>query len=276
MTAALVHDVESTAPVAPVPAARHRAVVGSADRTMQVPADVRSVVRLLGLAGTVILLVGVVFVGLSPLLRAVTGDGHDVDTLTKLLNPDGEANVWAWYNATLLTLLAVVFAVDAMRRRAAGLPFLVQGVMAAVAGYLSLDEIAQLHEKLERPGDLLGLGWTWGWVVLAAPIAVVVGAGLLWLARRLDRTIRRRLVVAGAVYLTGALGLEAIGGVMVKLWHPAFTSPIYLSEVFVEEWLEMTGILIALGAALSAMALDRAVATVDRSMAAGVRGTTAD
>src|SRR4051812_26248201 len=219
MTAAPVRDAGTVAPVTPVPVAQHRALVTSTERALPVPAEVRSVVRRLGLAGTAILLVGVVTVGLSPMLRAVTGDAHDVGTMTTLLNPDGEANIWAWYNATLLTLLAVVFAVDAMRRRGAALPSLPQGVMAAVAGYLSLDENAQLHEKLERPGDLLGLTWTWGWVVLAAPLAVAVGAGLLWLTRRLDGATRRRLVLAGVIYLAGALVLEAIGGVMVKAWH---------------------------------------------------------
>ena len=81
----------------------------------------------------------------------------------------------------------------------------------------------------------------------------VLGAGLLWLARGIDRALRRRLVLAGAVFLTGAVGLEAVGAAyaLASEGGNPWRTGRYLLLVAAEEALEMLGALLAFGAVLA-------------------------
>lgn len=213
----------------------------------------RRLTRVLGLAGLGVLALGAVLLlpaGLLPpgsVRRLLEGMGGQ-------FWGDGEGNVWAWYNTVLLALLATAFAAHALLLRATRRPAGALWVLAAAATYLSVDESAQLHEKLDAFGDAIGERLTYPWLVLGVPIALLAAIVLLRVTRALDVTTRRLLIRAGLVYVLGAVGFEFIGGVLVEeLQFPVFSAP-YIAEVLVEESLEMTGVLIALYAALAAIA----------------------
>ena len=85
-----------------------------------------------------------------------------------------------------------------------------------VAGFLallSLDEAASIHERL---GVLFGSdgggGLTYAWVLPGAALLAVVMVPFTGFLRRLDATLRRQLVSATAVFLSGGLVVEAIAG----------------------------------------------------------------
>jgi hypothetical protein len=162
--------------------------------------------------------------------------------LRNFLHVNGEANLPTWWNATLL--LAVAFCAlaariqerDPARRRA--------WLLVAVAGLLmSLDEVTSLHERLS--GLVLSIGITprtFPWLI---PGVFIAAAGFLLLVRvgrALPRPARRLLLLALTGYAAGAIGVEAINGVLrgERLY--------YVMGTTVEETLEMAACILAIGA----------------------------
>jgi hypothetical protein len=143
------------------------------------------------------------------------GFGHDrVFGLSSLLDLNGEANVPAWYSGCLLFADAVAAAIVGVRlggRR--GVRWL---AIAAWMTAMSLDEIAAIHERLTVPAHYLGpLGpihnVTWvfaGMLVTGAVVGLFLRSVLA-----MPAPIRRGVLLAGAIYVGGALGMEALGGV---------------------------------------------------------------
>ena len=196
----------------------------------------------IGWVGASLLILGLTLQILTVLLATdqVPGEG--------VLDPDGEANVWAWYSALAISVLALSFAVHALVRRGSGRPWLPHATLAAVVLYLSVDEASGLHERL---GALGPSGLAYPWLAVGVPLAVVVGIGLLRVARGIDPTMRRRLLVAGVVYLMGAIGMEALQEVFFELSGPSHSmlfDVLLKTIVAVEEGLEVAGVLLALRA----------------------------
>jgi hypothetical protein len=86
------------------------------------------------------------------------------------------------------------------------------------------------------------------WVVPGAALACVVGLVLLRRLRAQPVEVRRRLVVAGAVYLTGALVLETVSGQVLRVYGAG--GKAYTLVTSVEEGLEMAGASLLLAALL--------------------------
>ena len=80
-----------------------------------------------------------------------------------------------------------------------------------------LSDLTNERDELKRELDALKTTSNHQWVLIAVPIAVAVGLLLLWLARALDPVLRRRLLIAGIVFLAGAVGGEVVGGLIVKV-----------------------------------------------------------
>ena len=119
--------------------------------------------------------------------------------------------------------------------------------------FLSVDESVSIHERIiEVIRD--------HWVGSSLPphyLTAIIGytaAGLLLLTynqftRHLSSQDRLRFVVAGAIFITGAFGFEAIGGYVDS--HPGqWSRGLYYTEVVIEESMEMIGILLFVRALL--------------------------
>ncbi|TFD68057.1 hypothetical protein [Cryobacterium ruanii] len=221
--------------------------------------------RLLWIAAgilAVMLLGGLVSHYLRENIAITTPGWPGLSALASLLYADGEANLWAWASGLLLASIALCLAAVGFAARNEGEISAPYFVLAVVAVELSADEIAQLHEKLARFD--LGNRFTFAWLTVGVPLAVLVGLIVLWIARRLERRLRLRLIFAGAIYLFGAVGFEAIGGMVVggRLDDLSRASWPYHLLVGIEEGLEVTGALLALAAVLSALIIERTAAGV--------------
>ena len=140
--------------------------------------------------------------------------GHDVIFgFVRLFSLNQEGNVPAWYSSVLLLTGACVAglvgaATDGAHARGW------KGI-ALVMAFFSLDEIASFHERLAIPREYAGplasvRDNTWIFVGV-----VVVGALVLVFLRTVLASpppIRRAVLVAGAIYAGGALGMETLGG----------------------------------------------------------------
>jgi hypothetical protein len=162
------------------------------------------------------------------------------------LNMNGEANFPAWWNAALLLMVAFcafaarVQETDRARRRA--------WLLVAVAGLsMSMDEITGLHERLGAPVRSAGIDPpTFAWLIPGVVIAAGGFVLLVRVGRALPRPARGPLLLALTVYAAGAIGVEALNGVLheVRMLY-------YWVGTTVEESLEMAACILAIGAVIN-------------------------
>jgi hypothetical protein len=136
-------------------------------------------------------------------------------------------------------------------------------VLAVAFGYLSIDEMTEVHEQAITPlKQLFALDGvlSFSWIVLAVPLTAVFGLLMVGYLRALPRRFRRAFLLAGALYVGGAAGVEMIGAL---LWSRGdLISTAYVLSVTVEEGLEMVSIVIF----LRAVTLLRLSTTVDPAL----------
>lgn len=170
--------------------------------------------------------------------------GHDYQWGFRFqFNVAHEGNIPAWCSSAALLvatcLLALIGAVKYRRRDAFAAHWL---VLAGMFLYLSMDEASQLHEMSERLFDrphLSGL-FFYPWVIVGTSAVLMIGLAYLKFLLHLPPEIRRIVLTAGAIFVGGALGVEAISGRYDEL-H-GFDNLTYHLIVGIEEGCEMAGI----------------------------------
>lgn len=159
-----------------------------------------------------------------------------VEALLELLSLSFEANLPTWYAAALLlgcglSMIGIAGVGESANRR----HWL---ALSAIFFYISLDEVAQLHERL---GGLVGGSGVlyFDWVVPASVIVALLGVAFLPFLFRLEALERRRFVIAGIIYVCGALAMELpLGYVAESRGDDNLT---YALIDWVEESLELAG-----------------------------------
>jgi len=175
--------------------------------------------------------------------------GHDqLLGLNFLFDLDEERNLPSTYSAVailaaacLLVLTGGLYRMQAIRGAWSWF------FLASVFLFLAVDESFSLHEKLalpirdllqnDRPGHL-------NWVLGGFTFLAVVAAFSLRFVFRLDRRPRWLMLGAGFLFVSGALGVEMLGGLRLqeRVGSLANPDPIYFLAVAIEESLEMLGI----------------------------------
>lgn len=168
-------------------------------------------------------------------------DGFNRLLLT--FDTDLEANVPAWFSTALLLSSALLLWGTAKEAAARGDRWTRHwGVLALALAYISLDELSQLHElAIPQVDALLGTRGvlTFGWVIIAAPLVLVFAALYVGFLRALPRRTAVLFLLAGAVYVGGALGVELVGGWIYDEMGPETVA--YVLATSVEELGEMLG-----------------------------------
>ncbi len=245
----------------------------------------RAVLVLLVILAVLIALHGVVAIGhLAFHLR--------LGAMTKLFDVDIEANVPTLFNVLLFLVVAALFLMAGNMHTGRGRwPWY---LMAAIMAFLGMDEGSQVHERfMNFTLRLLGDGemriGQMGWLFYAWTIPYLVGAAALlvlllpWLMR-IEARLRNGLLLAGAIYVLGAAGMEAFGGktaerLLVDMrppesyaWLPCdvyvasdcflYADAGYVAIYTIEETLEMTGLILCIGVMLRLLARHRVEWTV--------------
>jgi hypothetical protein len=177
------------------------------------------------------------------------GFGHDVVFgVARWFNLDREANVPTFFSALLLGLAAALLALSGTHHARRHDPAARQWVVLAwIFAFLSLDEVAGIHERLGiwlRHAVALD-----EWVHFVWPLPAIVLVAALYLAywpwfAALDRATRRGVVIAAAVYLAGAVGMELVSGFYWARTGSYRVDLAYAGITTVEETLEMLGMLL--------------------------------
>lgn len=167
-------------------------------------------------------------------------DAPGVNTWTRYFWVDREGNVPTWFSSAVLglaALLAVGVAADSPGRWRRH-----WRVLAAALAYLSVDELTEIHEQAITPlRQAFGLDGAlfFAWVVVALPLVVVFALAYLRFLVALPRPTRSGLLVAGALYVGGAAGVEMVGSLVYST--VGLDTMLYVLVTTVEELLEMAG-----------------------------------
>ena len=222
-----------------------------------IPLGPRSLARKFWAATAIVLALGV-----GQLVLTRTADLGNFKPVLQIFNLDAEACLPAWYSSTLMMLCALLLAGHAAILRKRSRDARRWGILAVLFVYLSLDEQAGIHElggNISRLYDFQGF-LRFSWVVVAAPLIVIGGLYFLPFLRRLPSPFGRRFFWAGVVFVTGAFGMEMIGGYVSDHFGRELAFGV---EVIAEESLEMIGLTLFFGALLDCLAAHVAMLALD-------------
>jgi hypothetical protein len=178
-----------------------------------------------------------------------------VSMVTKFLlkfDLGGEQTVAAWLSSMLMLLCALVLIQiatttrrisHAYRRHWLILGFIFLG--------LSMDEAVGFHEMTINPMRALfdtGGVFLYAWVIPALGFVALVGTAYLGFLLHLQPAVRNRFLIAGALFVGGAIGFEMLEGAAAGFYaaHPL----IYETAVHLEDSCEFAGILLFLNTLL--------------------------
>lgn len=166
-----------------------------------------------------------------------------------------EWNVPTLYTAALLWGSALLLALVAASARRAREPFVGHWrLLAAGFAYIGVDEVLGIHEHVGAWVKLEHVVY-FDWIVPAAGLLVVLSLIYLPFLRALSSRDRRRFLLAGAIYVGGAVGMELPLG-----WWTARNGIDNLGYALIdalEETLEMVGLVIFLLSLLDYLASRR-------------------
>ncbi len=193
------------------------------------------------------LLLGICFLvvaGIASNVLQFTFGYRSTLSFIKLFALDQEGNIPTWFSSLLLFSSAILLGLITTAMTASRDRWRWHwGALAFIFVMLSLDEIASIHERTNVPIrnalDLSG-AFYFAWVVPAAILVLVFAILYLRFVLALPRRSRWLFVVAGAIFVSGALGVEMIGSVYASA-HGR-NDLVYALIASGEEVLEMIGL----------------------------------
>ena len=184
--------------------------------------------------------------------------GHDrVYGLVPLFYVDAEQNIPTFFSALLLFCAALLLMViTVLKKKQKDRDVSKWAILALGFLYMAVDEATSIHEKLIRPArGLLGSGpfgiFHPAWVMPGIAVVFVLTLFFLRFLLRLPAKTRSTFIVAGTLFVVGALCLELVGGHYDQLYGDNIT---YRVLAHIEESFEMGGVIVFIYALLKYMA----------------------
>jgi len=126
--------------------------------------------------------------------------------------------------------------------------------MAAIFVFLAFDEYMELHEQLgviiRDYVDLKGF-LNFAWYLPVIPVLLILFLVYLPFLRGMTPKLRNRIILGGAVFVFGSIGLESVGSKVINDGLATFFQFVMLANV--EETVELIGMAIYVGALLQAI-----------------------
>jgi len=198
---------------------------------------------------TVFLIIMIMFLFFCSTIGQVSkyyyGHGHLLG-LVPLFYLDYEANIPTWFSSFILFIAStLLFFITKSKYKQRDEYRLFWASLAVIFLYLSIDETAMLHEyPIDPLRKILNAGGFlyYTWVVPA--IIILIALGIFFWKFLIHLPVRTRIsfIIAGSVYVGGAVGVEMISGYYADLHGER--NMIYASIITVEEIFEMSGVTI--------------------------------
>lgn len=174
-------------------------------------------------------------------------------SLIDLFSVNAEGSMPTWYSSLLLFFSAVLLAYIATVKQRSQEHYRYHWMgLAIIFCYLSLDEAAAIHEILSDPLQTLfnTSGYlSFGWLIVFVPLVIIFAVIYLRFLFHLPLRVRNLVIVAGSLYVGGAVIVEAISANRWSL--DGGVSFPYLAIATVEEMFEMLGVIVFIFALLS-------------------------
>lgn len=179
------------------------------------------------------------------------------DSFIILFNVDFERNIPAFYSWTALLICSILVGIIAYSKKVSCERYVnYWGALSAIFFYLSLDESIGIHEKFIEPlqDKFHTTGFLYfAWVIPGAIFVFICLLAFMRFLTALPAKTRRLFLIAGTMYVGGALGMEIVGG-YYAYFHladfPLYKDMTYAVITTIEETLEMLGIIIFIYALL--------------------------
>jgi hypothetical protein len=175
--------------------------------------------------------------------------------LVRLVHVGQEGNLTTWFSAMLLLCSSILLAVIAKANHVQGKPYVWHwAIMSVIFFLMNLDEAARIHELTIEP--LRSLFHTSGifhhaWVILAIPFVLVFVIAYAKFLLDLPRDTRLLLIVAGGLYVLGAVGMDLPAGYLLsREGGPGLIEAVLIT---IEELLENVGAVVFIYALVSHM-----------------------
>jgi hypothetical protein len=172
--------------------------------------------------------------------------------LHMIFDLEGEMTLPRWYASSLLLLCSFTLTGVAAFKSQTGDRYRYHWAgLAVIFLGMSIEESVDTHGAVSREMTTIfdtGIVLTHPWVVPAAALTFIVGMLYIRFLRDLESRFRRLFVLAGGLYIGGALGLEFIEAAYDSVFGDDF---VYILMVTIEEALEMAGAIVLLYAALT-------------------------
>lgn len=198
----------------------------------------------------------------------ISNDGSFLKIIDKFDLDLEKNNLPTWYQSSTILLGAFLLAVIALvKRNKREIDVRYWGFLSLTFLFLSADEAVSIHEQMTMPLrnalDLHGFLFL-SWVIPAGIAVLTLFAAYSKFLFRLPAATCWLFILAGFVYLSGALGIEMIGANYLEANHFIATNPEifgaprfqYALLTALEEFLEMSGIAIFIYALIGQLNLE--------------------
>jgi len=188
--------------------------------------------------------------------------GHSnvvLDKLSKLFYVELENNAPSYFSMFDLLFASTILAMITVLKRKQKDSYATQWAILSLGFlYLSFDEVCAIHEKIIYPmRSLLGekhFGFLYfAWVVPAIILVFLLLLYFLKFLRSLPRKTMLAFLIAGVIYVGGAVGFEMLDGYWTEMQGTNVDGKDNLGYIIlttVEETLEMAGIILFIRALL--------------------------
>ncbi|MHA7871430.1 MAG: hypothetical protein ACX939_03680 [Hyphococcus sp.] len=157
---------------------------------------------------------------------------------------NAENTAIVWYSSALMLLNAcLLYLISGLAAGAAHQSVFQWRLLAVVFVLLSIDETASFHESAIGPMyEVFGLTgyFTFGWVIPAALLLALFVIFYAPFLRKLPRRTAGLFILAGAIYVGGAMGLEMVSGKVLPLGGRE--GGLYVLITAIEEVMEIVGL----------------------------------
>lgn len=119
-----------------------------------------------------------------------------------------EHNLPTWFSSSLILLCGAMLGQISFSQSGHGAQFRRHWrTLALIFVYISLDESVEIHEMLNSIYHTSGFFY-FGWVIPFGALVVVLGFSYWKFVMQLPQQTRKRFILAGGLYVGGALGVE--------------------------------------------------------------------
>jgi hypothetical protein len=172
----------------------------------------------------------------------------------QMFDMNDEQNLPTLYNTFILLIssfLLMLIASNEEKRR----DRILWSGMALIFLYIGVDDFTTIHEGIyfHLVPDYQGSGFLkYGWVIPYGILLIIVLIVYIPHIFRLPKPVRNKIILAGAVFVTGGFVLELVGGYFIDNGYPI----LFRVAVTLEESGEMIGILIFIHALIKYIKLE--------------------